>query len=128
MHNTEGEDEEEVGTVRLNSEVAFKLRGFSATAEIFHETADPVVGDDETAVGWYLQGGYLFPGRHHEVAGRVASVNPEAPNFGQTEIGLAYSYYIQGHNAKIQADLRNIHDDESDSDSRELRVQFQLAL
>jgi len=128
MHNTEGEEEEEVGVTRLNAEAAFKVRGFSATAEVFHENADPAIGDEETTLGWYVQGGYLFPGRHHELAGRVATVDPDAPNSGRTEMGIAYSYYIEGHSAKVQADVRNIHEEETDSDTRELRIQFQLAL
>ncbi|MEX1257532.1 MAG: porin [Gemmatimonadota bacterium] len=127
-NTTGGEEEEEVQITRFNTEIAFKLRGFSATAEVFGEWVDPVGGVEETASGWYVQGGILFPGLHHEVAARVAGVQPDAPNADRTELGLAYSYYIRAHNAKIQADIRNIHEDGTDLDTRELRVQFQLAL
>jgi phosphate-selective porin len=128
LSNRTEEDEVEVDITRFNAEAAFKLRGFSATAELYHELAEPVGAEEERATGWYAQAGFLFPGLHHEIAARIAGIQPEDPDADRTEIGLAYSYYISGHDAKIQADVRNVHDEEDDSDTRELRVQFQLVL
>lgn len=129
LQNRTGEGAEELGISRLGGEAAFKLRGLNLTAELYREWADPAEGADFTTDGWYLQGGYLFPGLRHEVAGRYAAIRGEdSAEDDRSETGVGYSYYLRGHRAKLQADFRNIHTQATDTDVREVRVQFQLAM
>lgn len=129
MHNTTGVDADEVGISRLNTEAAFKLRGLNTTAEFYREWAEPVGAGTRTTDGWHAQAGYLFPGRTHELAGRWAVISPRASDAGDTvETGIGYSHYFAGHRAKLQADVRNIHQGATATDHRELRIQLQLTM
>lgn len=127
MDNTVGAGVDEVGVTRVNGEAAFKLRGLNMTGELYREWAEPVATAQAVTDGWYYQLGYLFPGRTHEVAGRWAVISPDGAD-DTVEAGIAHSYYFAGHRAKLQTDLRNIHDGAIDADRRELRVQLQLTL
>lgn len=49
-------------------------------------------------------------------------------NAGLVETGVAYSYYLRGHDAKLQADFRRIEDKLAGEREPEFRLQFQLAL
>ncbi|HWV56337.1 MAG TPA: porin [Longimicrobiales bacterium] len=111
---------------RLNGELAFKLRGFSATAELYRETLSPAAQPDVSTGGWYLQGGYLFPGRRHELAARRAAIDDEPGAGERSETGLAYSYYFAGHRAKVQADVRRLTE-RGEPARNEVRVQFQVS-
>jgi phosphate-selective porin OprO and OprP len=129
LNNTLGEGEIEVGITRLNTEGAFKVRGWSMTGEFYREWADPLGGDRLTTDGWYAQAGYLLPGRRHEVAGRYGVIQPHQPPTGDmVETGVAYGYYFRGHSAKVQADLRNARNRSTGIDHREARVQLQLSM
>jgi phosphate-selective porin OprO and OprP len=129
LHNTVGEGEAEVGVARLGVEGAFKIRGFNATSELYHERTSPVVGDGLDTNGWYVQGGYLFPGRRHELAARYAVISPDTPaNTDTIELGVGHSLYLNGHRAKLQTDLRTIDRKATAISDLELRVQFQLTL
>jgi phosphate-selective porin OprO and OprP len=129
MHNTVGEDVERVGITRVNTEGAFKVHGLNVTAEFYREWAEPRAGGTETTDGWYLQAGYLLPRRRHELSARWAVIDPRAVDAGDlVETGLAYSYYVSGHRAKLQADVRNIRDRAAGTDQREVRAQIQLAM
>jgi phosphate-selective porin OprO and OprP len=128
LRNTLGDGPESTALTRFNGDAAFRLKGWNAFAEIFHERSTPSGLDSTTSRGWHLQAGYLFPGSGHELAGRVAVVDPGAEaEAGRTETGVAYSRYLQGHGAKLQADFRNIRPDGAGDSSQELRVQLQVA-
>lgn len=129
MTNTVGEDTERVGITRVNTEAAFKVHGLNVTGEFYREWADPHEGARGTTDGWYMQAGYLLPRRRHELAARWAVIHPRAADAGDlVETGLAYSHYLAGHRAKLQADVRNIRDRALRTDQRELRAQIQLAM
>ena len=129
MRNTVGASELETDVTRLGVEAAFKMRGFNSTGEFFREWQSPAVGDGVDTDGWYVQAGYLLPGRRHEIAARYAVIQPDTPADNDViETGVGYSLYFNAHRAKLQADLRNISRRATDSDDLELRVQFQLAL
>jgi phosphate-selective porin len=129
LHNTVGQDEEEADITRLGLEGAFKVRGFNTVGEFYHERANPTVGDALDTSGWYVQAGYLFPGRRHELAARYAAIMPDTPtNTDIVEMGVGHSLYFNGHRAKLQTDLRNIERKATDISDLELRVQFQLTL
>jgi phosphate-selective porin OprO and OprP len=129
LHNTLGQDDEQVETARLGLEGAFKIQGFNATGEFYHERQSPTIGDALDTNGFYVQGGYLFPNRRHELAARYAVISPDTPtNTDTIETGVGYSLYFNGHRAKLQTDLRNIDRKATDISDLELRVQFQLTL
>jgi phosphate-selective porin OprO and OprP len=129
LHNTVGLEEEAVDVTRLGLEAAFKVRGFNSVGEFFHERANPVVGDGGDTNGWYVQAGYLLPNRQHELAARYAVISPDTPlNTDTVERGVGYSLYLNGHRAKLQADLRHIDRKATDLSDLELRVQFQLTM
>jgi phosphate-selective porin OprO and OprP len=129
MFNTVGEGDAEVDVTRLGLEAAFKVRGFNSVGEYYHEWATPAVGGALDASGWYLQAGYLLPGRRHEIAARYAVISPDTPTNADTvETGVGYSLYLNGHRAKLQTDVRRIERKATDLNDLELRVQFQLAI
>lgn len=129
LHNTVGQDEEQVDIARLGLEAAFKLRGLNTVGEFYHERASPAVGESVDTNGWYVQAGYLLPNRRHELAARYAVISPDTPtDTDLIETGIGYSLYFNGHRAKLQTDLRNIDRRATDISDLELRVQFQLTL
>jgi phosphate-selective porin OprO and OprP len=129
LHNMVGQDDAETAVARLGLEGAFKIRGFNATSELYHERSSPAVGDRLETNGWYVQGGYLLPNRRHELAARYAVISPDTPtNTDVVEMGIGHSLYFTGHRAKLQTDLRNVSRKATGVDDLELRVQFQLTL
>lgn len=127
LQNTVEDEGVEVEVTRVNGEAAFKLRGLSLVAETYREWLDPGVAGRDVTDGWYGQVSYLLPGLRHEVAGRYAVVSP-ATNTDTTEAGIGYSYYLQGHRMKLQADLRRLRFDATGAELWQGRVQFQLSL
>lgn len=129
LRNTVEDGVVEVEVTRVNGEAAFKLRGLSLVAETYREWLDPGVAGRDVTDGWYGQVSYLLPGLRHEVAGRYAVVSPDtATNTDTTEAGIGYSYYLQGHRMKLQADLRRLRFDATGAELWQGRVQFQLSL
>jgi phosphate-selective porin len=129
MHNTLGEDVDEVGILRLGVEGAFKLQGLNATTEFYHERTSPAVGDGMNTSGWYLQAGYLLPNQQHEIAARWAVIAPGTDaNTSRTEIGAGHSLYFNAHRAKVQTDVRRLTNHATDVSDIHLRVQFQLTI
>lgn len=129
MHNAGVQAEGDGDMARIGLEGAFKVRGVSTTGEYYHERLSPVVGDGLDTRGWYVQGGYLFPGRQHELAARYGAISSEMPaNTDMVEAGIGYSLYLNAHRAKLQTDLRTVERKAVDTRDLELRVQFQLNL
>jgi phosphate-selective porin OprO and OprP len=129
LRNTLGLDVDEVDITRLAVEAAFKIRGLNTVGEFFHERAAPAVGDPMDTNGWYVQGGYLWPDRRHELVGRYAVISPDTPTDTDTvEMGVGYTLYLNGHRAKLQTDLRHIDHGSTGLSDLELRLQFQLTL
>ena len=126
MHNPVGDGDLRTDITRLGFEAAFKLRGMDLLGEYFTESAE-VGGAGLDTNGWHAQLGYLLPGGNHSLAGRYAVVNL-LEDAGQVETGIAYSYYLQQHRAKIQADFRNISLRPVDTNTQQLRVQLQLTM
>ncbi|MEM9293626.1 MAG: porin [Acidobacteriota bacterium] len=127
LTNTEGNDDD---VDRLGFEFAYKIHGFSTTAEYFQEELDPASGGATIDTdGFYVQAGYLFPNKKHEIAGRYAVVSPDLGSVDADEIetGIAFSHYLSKHNYKVQADWRQIEDELSDTEDTEIRVQLQLS-
>ncbi len=128
LSTTEGNGPGETDITRFGIEFAYKLCGFNTVGEYYTEEADTAgVGSLDTD-GYYVQVGYLFPNKRFEVAGRYAVVSPDVTlNADEVETGIAFSYYLKKHDYKVQADFRNIENEISNTDDREIRVQLQLA-
>lgn len=129
LRTTTGEGAGEVEITRLNLEGAFRLGGLNGTAEFYREETDPAGTLAARTTGWYVQPGFLFPSRRHEVALRYAVISPDTPdNTDVIESGFALSHYFHEHRAKLQADLRRIEQKALELTEVELRVQMQLTL
>ncbi len=116
-----------VFTVNLHGQ----WKGASLGAEYYSMTAEPDLGDDLDADGYYVQAGYMIVPKTFEVAARYSAIDSDydgqRPEFDRAETQVAANYYLVKHNAKLQADYTMVKDDENDgSDDNILRVQAQL--
>lgn len=113
---------------RYNVELSYKIKGFNAVGEFFSEDATELGMPETTSEGWYVQAGYLFPGRHFEIALRQSEIDGDDILLEDlTETGIAFNYYIKKHKYKVQVDFRGL---DSDLDPMEeinvARAQFQI--
>jgi hypothetical protein len=117
-----------------NAFAGFKWLGASVQSEYHRRKIDPVAdgADEETAVGFYAQGGYLVWRDAVEVAARYEYFDPNNDNGDdlRQEYGLGVNYFFAGHRNKIQADYFRVNTQkgatESTDDNR-FRLQYQLA-
>lgn len=125
MENTVGAGDVAAEIRRLGAEAVLMRGGFSTVAELYLERAEAENGLN--TFGGYAQAGYLFAGSH-EVALRAAMIRPEESSLEAetVEYGTGYSYYLRGHDAKVQADLRRVQTGD-DAGVTELRLQLQIA-
>ncbi len=94
----------------LTADLAFKYLNFSFEGGYYFRNIDPekpTPYGSENAQGFYLQGGYFLVPKKFELAGRYSWVNPDNPNQTndneQQEYTSGFSYYIDGHKLKLQA-------------------------
>jgi phosphate-selective porin len=116
----------------------FKHKGFGSVAEVDWRNSTPETGPEFEHKGFLIQASYAWkaPGiagaSFWEVAGRYAWIDPSdlVGNNNQTEVGVAFSYYYNKHNLKLQADWRQVSDDAANAgrgtDNQEVRVQAQF--
>jgi len=126
--------------------------GFSATAAFSAGTWDGSdVGQNFDWMSWFVQVGYLFPGTAWEIAARYGAHSIEYATdsdlgdstYGQTDWGVALTYYIDGHADQVTLDATFVgYEDEGGyigdvyagssaadvSDAILIRLQWQLAL
>ena len=120
--------------------------GFSMTAAYNVSTWSSNGGFNEhDGFSWLVQAGYLFPDTAWEVAARLSAYEHDpagAALFSGNEIGVAVSYYIDGHADKVTLDAAFLSTDDQNiladtyagysatlgSDALMLRLQWQLAL
>lgn len=120
------------------ADLAFKWRGWSLTSELmYREAAGPAaVSPAGTALpasrsGWgaYVQGG-LMVGARWEVTGRISHLAPDRrtdPTFTRArEMGAGVSYYLHGHDLKVQGDYVRVTEAGSERVTQQARVQLQL--
>lgn len=129
FQNTTGTGTGEREITRLNAELAFKVQGLNMTGEYYTEETDAVTGADPVdRDAFYYQLGYLFPNRKFEIAGRYAVISPDTvADTDQIETRVGLSYYLVGHDYKVQADYGRIENEATDREDKELRLQIQLA-
>ncbi len=110
-------------------DVVFKFKGFSAYYENFQRTSDDKIVNTETDVnGWVFQGGYFIYKRKFEVAGRVDRIDPNESTDDDLlkEWAVAFNYFYNKHNLKLQGDYRRIENEAKNTEFDEFRVQLQF--
>jgi phosphate-selective porin OprO and OprP len=120
---------------QLAADLAFKYLNFSFEGGYYFRNIDP---DDatpfgsENAQGFYLQGGYFVIPKKLELAARYAWVNPDNPNQvdddEQQEYTGGLSYYIFGHDLKLQANYSYFINEAEDGDEDDQVVQGMVTL
>ncbi|HUP59475.1 MAG TPA: porin [Thermoanaerobaculia bacterium] len=112
----------------LGADAVFKYKGFSAFAEYFTRDNEPETGAETEAGGFNVQLGYFIVRNKFEIAGRYATWDPSdaVGNNNRTETGVAFNWFINKHNLKLQGDLRQVEDDAANTTNREARVQLQF--
>ncbi|MHB1400286.1 MAG: porin [Trichloromonadaceae bacterium] len=108
-----------------------KWMGASFGAEYYALNAEPAVGADWDADGYYVQAGYQILPQTLELALRYSKIDSTDVNafekFDRSEVQAGINYYFSKHNAKIQADYTTVSDDlATGNDDNILRVQAQL--
>jgi phosphate-selective porin OprO/OprP len=115
-------------TIVLGAELAVKYRGFSLFGEYFHRDREPEQGPSFASPGFNVQAGVFVVPKRLEVALRLAGCDPSdaLPGNDRREKGVAATYFIDGHDLKIQADFRRLEDDGLKRRSHVLRLQTQF--
>jgi phosphate-selective porin OprO and OprP len=122
------------------ADVAVRWRGLSASAEVFRRGIDPRQPGlaDRRASGWYAQAGsFLVPARL-EAGVRHGRLDPDEDRAMDRvrETAPFVSYYLRGHDLKLQADYTLLSTEIADAREaggsawlreRRLRVQLQFA-
>ena len=113
--------------VIAGTDAAFNYRGLSLRGEVYLRRRETGSGSIDST-GFLVQGGYLLVPRRLEIAGRYATWEPgdAVPVDGQREVGLAVGYFVNGHNLKLQTDLRRLRQQPRAAPDHELRVQLQV--
>jgi hypothetical protein len=117
-----------------NAFLGAKFRGASLQWEYHTRTIDPEdsAQQEETARGFYVQGGYLVWRNLAEVAARYEWFDPDDDRSDdeREEYGLGCNWFFAGNRNKLQADLFRIRREQTSGDTRDdtrFRVQYQLA-
>jgi len=112
-------------------DVMFKFKGLSVFGEVFERENDRSGTlsdfDDE---GYTLQAGYFIIPQKFEVAARISELDPntDRDNDARSEDGVAFNYFWNKHNHKIQLDYRQLEDEaRANSDDKEIRLQYQIS-
>ena len=84
--------------------VGAKYKGFSFQGEYYLRKNMIGQTPETTDHGYYAQAGYIIK-RHFEVAGRASQIFLAGPNNNKGEFMGALSYYVFGHDLKVQSDF-----------------------
>jgi phosphate-selective porin OprO/OprP len=93
----------------LTSDLTFKYLNFFFEGGYYFRNIDPEEPTplgDENAQGFFLQGGYFVIPKKLELAARYSWINQDNPNQknqNEKEYTGGLSYYLDGHNLKLQA-------------------------
>jgi hypothetical protein len=108
---------------QLAADLAFKYQNFSFEGGYQFRNIDPEKATpfgEESAQGFYLQGGYFVIPKEFELAARYSWVNPDNPNSknnnNQQEYTGGLSYYLYGHSLKLQANYSFFRNDTATGD------------
>ena len=108
-----------------------KWLGAALAAEYYSLNAEPDLGDDWDADGYYVQAGYQVIPKTLELAVRYSEIDSTDTNaavrFDKSETQFGINYYLAKHNAKLQADYTAVSDDLNDDRDDDLfRLQAQV--
>jgi hypothetical protein len=110
IETSEGRDDAEGGRqVVLGADVDFRYRGLSLLSEVFFRALRDQA-DGTGANGLVVQGGYLVVPRVLEIAGRFGTWKPAnaEPSKNRSELAFAVGDFVNGHNLKLQTDVRRL--------------------
>jgi len=105
--------------------------GATLAGEYYALNADPSLGSDWDADGYYVQVGYQVIPRTLELAARYSAVESTDANasakFDKAETQFGVNYYFDKHNLKLQTDYTMVEDDLVDNnDDNIFRLQGQF--
>ncbi len=111
--------------------VLAKWMGATFAAEYYSMNAEPQIGSDWDADGYYVQAGYQIIPKTLELAARHTEIDSTDANasarFDKSETQFGVNYYLSKHYAKIQADYTAVSDDlVDDNDDNIVRLQAQV--
>jgi len=123
----------DVDYLHAGADATLKWRGWSLTSEVMHRRASRPSDDLTlpTRSGWgaYLQGGMMVAARW-EITGRFSHLAPDrgtdATFTRAREMGAGVSYYLHGHDLKLQGDYVRVREPASERTTQQARVQLQL--
>jgi phosphate-selective porin OprO/OprP len=120
---------------QLTADVAFKYQDFSFEGGYHFRNIDPKAPTpfgEESAQGFYLQGGYFVIPKKFELAARYAWVDPDDPNQTddnkEQECTGGLSYYMYGHNLKLQTNYSYFRNQSQTGDRDDHQVQALMTL
>jgi len=105
--------------------------GAAIAAEYYRLQADPDLGSDWSADGYYVQAGYQVIPKTLELAARYSEVESTDGNasarFDKSEVQFGVNYYFSEHDVKLQADVTQVRDDlKAGADDTIVRLQAQI--
>jgi phosphate-selective porin OprO and OprP len=106
--------------------------GASFAAEYYNLNADPDLGKDWDADGYYVQAGYQILPNTLDVGVRYSEIKSDdadaSAKFDKSETQVCFNYYFKKHNLKLQGDYTWVNDDMAkDKDDQVARLQLQFA-
>ena len=106
-------------------------QGATFAAEYYHLKADPQLGGDWEADGYYLQAGYQVIAKTLELGVRYSAIESTDANasakFDKNEIQIGANYYFAKHDLKLQSDITLVSDDlAANKDDTIFRLQAQF--
>jgi phosphate-selective porin OprO/OprP len=119
----------------LTADLAFKYQNFFFQGGYYFRNIDPekpTTYGSENAQGYYLQGGYFLVPKKFELAARYSWVDPDNPDQTsdneQQEYTGGLSYYMDGHNLKLQANYSLFRNESINGDLDDNVVQGLMTL
>jgi len=120
---------------QMTADLAFKYRNLSFEGGYHFRNIDPekpTTYGEESAQGFYIQGGYFLIPKKLELALRYSWVDPDNPNQKnndeQEEYTGGLTYYMYGHDLKLQGNYSYFDTDTNDSDRDDHVVQGMITL
>jgi phosphate-selective porin OprO and OprP len=112
----------------VGGDLTFKYKGFSIFLDYYDASNNQEIAADFDSEGLNFQVGYFVIKQKLELALRYAVLDPTSlrDNDDRKETGLAFGYFWNKHNHKLQADIRQLEDDRTNIKDKELRLQYQF--
>ncbi len=113
----------------VGGDVVFKFKGFSVFGELFqreHDRSNNLSDFDDE--GFNVQAGYFVIPQKLEIAVRFAELDPNSDidDNEREERGIAFGYFFNKHNHKLQADFRELENTATRTTDKEARLQYQI--